>query len=78
MAREVRVVLDNQPYLVYTRADGTLDHAHGPFMPGTEPSLEQCTDENEVRDATTLDALVKLMPISPTLRPAQDSLAQEE
>lgn len=78
MTREVRVVLDNRPYLIYTAADGTLDHAHGPFSPGTEPSLGDCTDENEVLDAEVLDALATLMPISPTLRHSQESLAEDE
>jgi len=78
MTAEVRVVYDNQPYLVYTDADGRLDHAHGPFVPGTEPSVEECTDENEVRDPETLAALAKLVAISPTLRPSQSSLAEEE
>jgi hypothetical protein len=78
MNRELRVVYENRPYLVFTTEDGSLDHAHGPFTPGTEPSLHDCTDGNQVRERSMLDTLATLMPLSPTLRLAQDSLAENE
>jgi hypothetical protein len=40
-----RVVYNDQPYLVMLREDGSLDRAYGPFGPGTEPSLSECTPE---------------------------------
>jgi hypothetical protein len=70
-----RVVYDNRPYLVIRREDGSLDRAHGPFTPGTEPSLAECRDENEVRDAILLSTLANLLPISPSLPRADDTLA---
>ncbi len=71
----VRVVYDNRPYLVVTRDDGSMAHAYGPFVPGTEPSLDECGEHNEVSNGVTLGALSKLVPISPSLRPAEDTLA---
>lgn len=71
----VRVVYDNQPYLVVRHEDGSLARAHGPFVPGTEPSLAECTSDNEVRDPALLSALEQLLPISPALPSADDTLA---
>jgi hypothetical protein len=71
----VRVIYDNVPYLVIRNEDGTLARAHGPFTPGTEPSLTECSPENEVRSARLLASLKDLLPISPPLPPSQDSLA---
>lgn len=71
----VRVVYDNQPYLVNRREDGSIDRAFGPFTPGTEPSLEECSTDNEVRDPVLLATLTDLLPISPSLLASQDNLA---
>lgn len=71
----VRVVYDNTPYLVIRREDGSIDRAYGPFTPGTEPSLQECSTDNEIRDPALLATLTDLLPISPTLPPSQDNLA---
>ena len=71
----VRVVLDSQPYLLVLDADGSPQRAHGPFSPGTEPGLSQCTDENEVRDPEVVKRLASLVPQSPTLPPTKDTMA---
>jgi hypothetical protein len=71
----VRVVYDNLPYLIVPGEDGSLDRAYGPFTPGTEPSLAEAGHHNEVRDPDTLHALSKLIPISPTVPPARDTLS---
>jgi hypothetical protein len=73
--KPVRVVYDNRPYLVLRRDDGALDMAHGPFAPGTEPSLQECGPDNEVRDPQLLASLESLLPISPDLPPWDDTLA---
>jgi hypothetical protein len=71
----VRVVYDNQPYLVIRHDDGSLERAYGPFTPGTEPSLAECGPEQQVRSQSLLAALEELLPISPVLPPADDTLA---
>ena len=71
----VRVVYDNQPYLVIRQDDGSLDRAYGPFTPGTEPSLAECTPEREVRSGSLLASLEELLPISPPLPVNDDTLA---
>jgi hypothetical protein len=71
----VRVVYDNQPYLVVRRDDGALERAYGPFTPGTEPNLSDCTDEMRVADARLLASLEDLLPISPELPSNEDTLA---
>lgn len=71
----VRVVYDNQPYLVTRRNDGALDRAWGPFAPGTEPSLGACSPENEVDNRELLTALNDLMPLSPSMPASDDTLA---
>ena len=71
----VRVVYDNQPYLVMRREDGSLDRAYGPFTPGTEPDLAQCTDATAVGSAALLATLEGLLPISPALPSSEDTLA---
>ena len=71
----VRVVYDNQPYLVVRRDDGALESACGPFTPGTEPNLSDCTDEMRVGDQGLLAALEDLLPISPELPSYEDTLA---
>ena len=74
-ADHVRVVYDNVPYLVIRREDGSLSRAHGPFTPGTEPNLAECTRANRVSSAGVLAALEDLLPISPTLPEHEDTLA---
>ena len=71
----VRVVYDNQPYLVVRQPDGSLDRAYGPFTPGTEPSLAECGPENEIRSGSLLSTLEELLPISPPLPASDDTLA---
>ena len=70
-----RVVYDNQPYLVVRREDGSLDRAYGPFTPGTEPNLGDCTDEKRVTSQSLLASLEDLLPISPELPSNEDTLA---
>ena len=74
-APTVRVVLDNQPYLLVLDADGSPRRAHGPFSPGTEPSLSMCSTENEVRDREVVRQLSDLASESPTLPDTKDTMA---
>jgi hypothetical protein len=71
----VRVVFDNQPYLVTRSEDGSLERAYGPFSPGVEPALGECGPENEARGEGLLATLRDLMPISPELPSNEDTLA---
>jgi hypothetical protein len=71
----VRVVYDSQPYLVVRRDDGSLERAYGPFSPGTEPHLGECTEATVVTSGSQLSALEKLLPVSPALPSAKDTLA---
>jgi hypothetical protein len=71
----VRVVYESQPYLVVRRDDGSLERAYGPFTPGTEPDLSECTEEVAVRSGSLLAALQELLPISPALPSSEDTLA---
>jgi hypothetical protein len=71
----VRVVYDSQPYLVVRREDGALDRAYGPFTPGTEPDLAECTHERAVESHGVLAALQELLPMSPALPSSEDTLA---
>ncbi len=70
-----RVVFDNMPYLVELDDDGSLARAFGPFTPGTEPSLAECEDGNRVRDHELLATLARLLPLSPDIPAADDTLA---
>jgi hypothetical protein len=70
-----RVVYRSVPYLLETDADGAVVAAFGPFTPGTEPSLDECSADTQVRDAALLDRLARLVPISPDLPAAEDTLA---
>jgi hypothetical protein len=70
-----RVVYNNQPYLVLLRADGSVEHAYGPFPPGTEPSLSECTPESEVHERGLLATLQALLPVSPKLPAHEETLA---
>jgi hypothetical protein len=69
------VVCDNLPYLVVRRDDASLERAFGPFVPGSEPSVEECRDQNQVHDRDLLARLDALLPISPTLPASDSSLA---
>ena len=73
----VRVVYENQPYLVVRRDDGSPERAYGPFTPGTEPDLSGCTDEMRVTDGSVLATIEGLLPISPELPSNEDTLAGE-
>jgi len=70
-----RVVYNDQPYLVLTREDGSVDRAYGPFPPGTEPSLSECTPDAEVDEPALLATLHDLLPVSPKLPAHEDTLA---
>ena len=71
----VRVVYNNEPYLVVRHGDGSLNRAYGPFTPGTEPNLSECTDERQVTGMHVLAQLAALLPISPELPSHEDTLA---
>lgn len=73
-APTVRVVLDNQPYLLILD-DGSTPRAHGPFSPGTEPSLAMCSTDNQVHDPEVVRRLRELAPQSPTLPDTKDTMA---
>jgi hypothetical protein len=73
--RAIRVVYDNLPYLIVRGEDGDVERAYGPFTPGTEPSLAECTSDMEVRDRSLLATLRDLLPISPELPTHEDTLA---
>lgn len=70
-----RVVYNNQPYLVLTLDDGSIERAYGPFTPGTEPSLSECTPDTAVEERALLAILHDLLPISPNLPSPEDTLA---
>ena len=70
-----RVVYRDQPYLLEINADGSVAAAFGPFAPGTEPSLAECSAETQVHDAELLDGLTRLVPLSPDLPASEDTLA---
>ena len=70
-----RVVFDNMPYLVELDENGSVARAFGPFTPGTEPSLVECEDGNRVRDPDLLAVLASLLPLSPDIPAADDTLA---
>jgi hypothetical protein len=70
-----RVVYRDQPYLLELSADGSVAAAFGPFTPGTEPSLAECSAVTQVRDGELVDRLTRLVPISPDLPAAEDTLA---
>jgi len=71
----VRVVYDNLPYLVVCQDDGSIERAYGPFTPGTEPNLSECTDEMVVTSQGLRDSLERLLPISPELPSYENTLA---
>lgn len=70
-----RVVYNNQPYLVLTLEDGSVERAYGPFTPGTEPSLSECAPDTEVHEHALLAKLQALLPISPDIPSPDDTLA---
>lgn len=71
----IRVVYDNQPYLVLRDGDGSLGQAYGPFTPGSEPNLAECTEGTRIVSGSLLARLAELMPISPPLPSHEDTLA---
>jgi hypothetical protein len=70
-----RVVYRNQPYLLEHDDEGAVLRAYGPFTPGTEPALAECGEDNHVHDPELIDVLTSLVPLSPSLPAADDSLA---
>lgn len=71
-----RVVHEHRPYLFVVGSNGEPACAYGPFDPGTEPSLEQCTPAHRVHDPGLIDALRTLLPRSPELPDNADTLAR--
>lgn len=71
----LRVIYDNRPYLVVRRDDGGLERAYGPFTPGTEPNFSEVDADTEVHDPAILAVLEQLLPISPMMPSADDTLA---
>jgi hypothetical protein len=72
-----RVVYHDIPYLVVDGGDGGFT-VFGPFDPGTEPSLVECTPEREVTDPDLRDEVVALRAVSPDIPPHASSLAERE
>jgi hypothetical protein len=72
-----RVVLDNLPYLLVRRRTGHVA-AYGPFVPGTEPALAECTTDREVHDRRVVTRLQELAGASPAIPPHSDNLAGRE
>ncbi len=70
-----RVIYEGRPYLVVLDADGSTTAAYGPFTPGTEPSLAECSPDTQVDDVTLVERLRRLVPLSPDLPAAEDTLA---
>ncbi|CAN5578734.1 hypothetical protein BH23CHL10_BH23CHL10_07880 [soil metagenome] len=70
-----RVVYRSQPYLLELTADGVVVAAFGPFTPGTEPSMAECGADTQVHHADLLHRLTRLVPVSPRLPAAADTLA---
>ncbi len=70
-----RVVYRNQPYLLELTADGVVVAAFGPFTAGTEPNMAECGADTQVQDADLLHRLTRLVPVSPRLPAAADTLA---
>src|SRR5215211_8876 len=73
-SKAVRVIHENRPYLVVRGDGGSVEHAYGPFTPGTEPSLADCTPDREV-SGELVGTLVQLLPASPPIPPEEDTLA---
>lgn len=76
--RATRVVYDGHPYLVIDRDGSDPPAIHGPFQPGTEPALEQCSQQNLVTDERVARAVLSLRPRSPDLPTHTDTLAGRE
>jgi hypothetical protein len=70
-----RVIYRHQPYLLELNRDGLVVGAFGPFTPGTEPSLAECGPGTQVQDPELVDRLARLLPSSPGLPAAEDTLA---
>ena len=70
-----RVIYDDRPYLVVVDGEGSVTAAYGPFAPGTEPSMTECGPDTQVDDAALVERLRHLIPISPELPVAEDTLA---
>ncbi len=70
-----RVVYDNRPYLFVAGSDSRAARVYGPFDPGTEPSLKQCTQDHQIDDRELIETLRTLLPRSPELPSSADTLA---
>jgi hypothetical protein len=76
-ADATRVVHDDLPYVVVDdeRGESTV---YGPFDPGTEPSLAECTSDHRVTDQRVRDQVMALRPVSPEIPAHASSLAERE
>ena len=73
MHQATRVVFENQPYLLVTERG--FERMFGPFSPGTEPALTECSPDTEVFDPELRRLLQGLKPLSPDLPQSADTLA---
>ncbi len=73
-SKATRVVHEYRPYLLVHGDDGAVERAYGPFTPGTEPSLDECTPDRQV-SGDLVSTLVDLIPRSPELPASDDTLA---
>lgn len=71
-----RVVYENLPYLVVDH-EGSGPTVYGPFEPGTEPSLEECTPDRRVTDVDVSASVLGLRPLSPVIPPSSSTLADQ-
>ena len=76
-ADATRVVLDDLPYVVVDDARGEST-VYGPFDPGTEPSLAECTPERRVSNESVRDRVIALRSVSPDIPAHASSLAERE
>ena len=76
-ADATRIVHEDLPYMVVddARAGPTL---YGPFEPGTEPSLAECTPDRRVTDQGLRERVIALRPVSPDIPAHASSLAERE
>jgi len=77
-ASAARIVYNDIPYLVVDEPNGRPPTVFGPFDPGTEPSLIECTADRRVTDQQLIDRVIGLRPISPDIPPHASSLAERE
>jgi hypothetical protein len=76
-ADATRIVHDDLPYMVVDdeRGESTV---YGPFDPGTEPSLAECTPDRRLTDPSLRERVIALRPVSPDIPAHASSLAERE